>query len=460
MKRCFILLTLLALGVVLLPAQTPEGAITPQMLAAFHKLHAEKTPVGLNNIIANNTNVNDLSTSQANAQVDPYFAVKLDIKGITNQKSTGRCWLFTGLNVIRQKAREKLNAKEFEFSQNYDFFFDQLEKANLTLEGFIETRKKADDDESVKWLYQNALGDGGVWSMMVDIVEKYGVVPKSVMPDTKHGESTGAMTRMVRTKLREDGYRLRQMHQQGKSVKVLRQAKTEMLGEVYRLLAMHLGEPPATFEWRYEDKDGKVSELKAYTPQEFFKNVVDVNLRDYVMLMNDPTRPFDKYYEIDRDRDLFEGTNWTYVNLRNDELKKYAKKSLLAGEPMYFSCDVGKQMDREDGILDVETYDYESLYGVSFGMNKAERILTGESGSSHGMNLVGVDTLADGSTCKWLLENSWGPSAGHKGYLIMTDKWFDEYGFRLVVHKRFLDKKVLDLIEAKPTLLPPWDPMF
>ena len=244
MKRCFILLTLLALGVALLPAQTPEGAITPQLLADFHKLHAQKTPAGLTNIMANNTNLNDLSVNQANAQVDPYFAVKLDIKGITNQKSTGRCWLFTGLNVIRQKAREKLNAKEFEFSQNYNFFYDQLEKANLTLEGFIETRKKAHDDEAVKWLYQNALGDGGVWSMMVDIVEKYGVVPKSVMPDTKHGESTGAMTRMVRTKLREDGLRLRQMHQAGKPAKALRQAKTEMLGEIYRLLAMHLGEPP------------------------------------------------------------------------------------------------------------------------------------------------------------------------------------------------------------------------
>lgn len=461
MKRRFTLMALLALGAGLLPAQSTDGVITAKMLKNFRKAHAEITPPGLGNAIANNTNINDLAKNNARAgQIDPYFAVKLDIKGITNQKSTGRCWLFTGLNVIRQNVRTHFNIDKFEFSQNYNFFYDQLEKSNLFLEGVIESRAKAWDTQIVKFLFKNAVSDGGVWNMMVDNVQKYGVVPKEIMPDTKHGAATGTMSRKVRTKLREDGLRLRQMHQAGKKEKDLRKAKEKMLVEVYRMLAIHLGEPPVEFTWRFKDKDGKISAPKTYTPQAFFKEVVDVNLNDYVMLMNDPTRPFDKYYEIDRYRNLQEGINWNYVNLSNAELKAMAKQSLLAGEAMYFSCDVGKQMDRKAGILDAEAYDYDALYGVKFGMDKAERITVGESGSSHGMTLVGVDTLADGSTSKWLLENSWGATSGHKGYLIMTDKWFDEYGFRLVVQKKFVSPKVLKLISTKPELLPPWDPMF
>ncbi|MCK5148149.1 C1 family peptidase [bacterium] len=461
MKRILILFIVLALGAALVPAQSTDGIITAKMLKSYRKAHAEMTPPGLVNVISNNTNITDMAKNNARAgKIDPYFAVKLDIKGITAQKSTGRCWLFTGLNVIRQQVREKFNIDKFEFSENYNFFYDQLEKSNLFLEGVIETRAKGWDDQFVKWLFKNTLGDGGVWNMMVDNVNKYGLIPKEIMPDTKHGESTRTMSRMIRTRLRENGLRLRQMHLAGKKEKDLRKVKDKMLAEVYRMLAIHLGEPPTEFTWRYKDKDKKISTAKTYTPRSFFKEVVDVNLNDYIMMMNDPTRPFDKYYEIDRDRDILEGQNWTYVNLTNAELKAMAKRSLLAGEAMYFSCDVGKQLDRKAGILDAYAYDYEALYGVKFGMDKAERITVGESGSSHGMALVGVDTLADGTTTKWLLENSWGASAGHKGYLIMTDKWFDEYGFRLVVLRKFVDPKILKIIKGKPQLLPPWDPMF
>jgi bleomycin hydrolase len=457
MKRFYFFLIFLSLRAGLLSAQT----IDQQLLARFRSAHAKETPRGTINAVANNTDINEMALNVAHVgQVDSHFAVKLDIQGITDQKSTGRCWLFTGLNVIRQKVRENLNLKSFEFSENYSFFYDQLEKANLCLEGIIETRDKPMDDRYVDWLFSNALGDGGVWNMMVDIVEKYGVVPKEIMSDTKHGASTGSMRWMVRHKIREAAIRLRQMHEKGKKEGVLRKAKEEMLSDIYRLLAIHLGEPPETFRWRYEDKDGKLSVYKTYTPLLFFKEVVAMNLRDYVMLMNDPTRPYNQLYEIDRDRNLHEGTNWTYVNLINAELKAFAKKSLLAGEPMYFSCDVGKYLDRDAGYLDTELYDYESLYGIKFTMNKGERITAKESASSHGMALVGVDTLADGTTTKWLLENSWGDSAGHNGYLIMTDKWFDEYGFRLVVHKKFLSPKVLEIAGQKPVLLPPWDAMF
>lgn len=457
MIRTSLSLILLWMCAGFLSAQT----IDDQLLEKYRKAHAEKTPTGTINAVANNKEIQELALSVARAgQVDPYFAVKLDIRGITDQKSTGRCWLFTGLNVIRQKVRENLNLESFEFSENYSFFYDQLEKANLCLEGMIETRDRPQDDRYVEWLFSHALADGGVWNMMVDIVEKYGAVPKEIMPDTQHGESTGNMRRMVRRKIREAAIRLRQMHVRGKDKGALRQAKETMLGDIYRLLAIHLGEPPETFRWRYEDKDGRLSPYKTYTPRSFFNEVVDVNLRDYVMLMNDPTRPYDRVYEIDRDRNLQEGINWTYVNLTNEALKNFAKKSLLAGEAMYFSCDVGEYLDREAGYLDTARYDYESLYGIEFTLNKAERIMARESASSHGMTLVGVDTLADGTTTKWLLENSWGEEAGHEGYLIMTDSWFDAYGFRLVVHRKFLSPGVLEIAEQKPVLLPPWDVMF
>ncbi|MBN1782187.1 C1 family peptidase [bacterium] len=457
MKRSVLIPVLLLLFSGMMSAQTIDG----QLLSRFRRDHAEKTPRGVVNVVANNQDIKKIALNAARAgQIDTHFAVKLDIQGITDQKSTGRCWLFTGLNVIRQKARERLNVESFEFSENFNFFYDQLEKANLCLEGIIETRGKPMDDRVVDWLFGNALGDGGVWNMMVDVVEKYGAVPKEIMPDTEHGASTGNMRSMVRQKIREAAVRLRQMHERGENEKALRRAKEDMLGDIYRLLAIHLGEPPETFRWRYKDKDGNLSEYKTYTPRSFFTDVIGVDLGDYVMLMNDPTRPYDRLYEIDRDRNLQEGTNWTYVNLTNAELKAFAKKSLLAGEAMYFSCDVGKYLDREAGYLDTEHYDFESLYGIEFTMNKTERILSKESASSHGMALVGVDTLADGTTDKWLLENSWGDSAGQKGYLIMTDRWFDEYGFRLVVHKKFLSPKVLEIAGQEPVLLPPWDAMF
>ena len=436
-------------------------SITPEMLRNFRDAQAKMTPKATINAVSNHTNLRDLALNTAQpGSIDPYFAVKLDIKGITDQNKTGRCWLFTSMNVIRQKVREKLNLSEFEFSENFSFFYDQLEKANLCLEGIIETRDRSMDDRTVHWLFSNALGDGGVWNMMVDIVEKYGLVPKEVMPDTKHGGETGTMRRIVRRKIRESAIRLRQMHEDGQSLEDLRKSKESMLSDIYRLLAIHLGEPPSEFQWRYKDKDDKISSYKSYTPLSFFQEMVDVNLRDYIMLMNDPTREYNKLYEIDRDRNMQEGDNWKYINLAANELKSFAKASLLSGEAMYFSCDVGKYLDRDAGYLDLDLYDYESLYGMEFPMNKAERILTLESASSHGMALVGFDTLSDGSTSKWLLENSWGASSGHDGYLIMTDAWFDEYAFRLVVHKRFLDTKVLKILKQKPVMLPPWDYMY
>jgi bleomycin hydrolase len=233
-----------------------------------------------------------------------------------------------------------------------------------------------------------------------------------------------------------------------------------MLQDIYAMLAVSLGEPPTTFTWRYKDADGNVSDEKEYTPQSFYTEFVGVDLSDYVMLMNDPTRPYNALYEIDYDRNSWEGLNWRFINLPNKRIKQFAIESIKNNEALYFSCDVGKQLDRKNGYLDVNNYDYESLLGVDFGMDKRERILTFESGSSHGMTLMAVDLDKNDNPSKWLLENSWGEASGYQGHLIMTDAWFDEYMFRVVVNKAYIDIETLRILESEPTLLPPWDPMF
>jgi len=443
----------------LLSAQTSDrGAVSKALIS---KIRQEcVTEKGIVNAVSANDTRKLIVNRSNSGKIDDIFAIKLDIKGITNQKSSGRCWLFTSLNVLRQKARAKFNLSSFEFSETYPFFWDQFEKANLFLEGVIKTRSKKMTDRKVEWLFKHPVGDGGVWNMAVAIIEKYGLAPKSAMPETYHSENTRSMSRLIGLKLKEQGLKLRDLASKGKSVRYLRKEKEKMLEDIYKLLVYHLGEPPVKFSWRYKDKDGKLSQEKTYTPQEFAKEVLDVDLRDYVMLMDDPTRPYYKLYEIEYDRDVYEDFNWKYINLPSVELKKYALKSLLDKEPMYFSCDVGKQLDRKAGILSVENYDYKSLFGISFKMNKAQRILTSSSGSTHGMALVGVDTSDTGKPVKWLLENSWGPSSGHNGFLIMTDKWFDEYMFRLVVLKKYIPENILNILKQKPVMLSPWDPMF
>jgi len=412
----------------------------------------------ITNAVSNNK-IKDLALNRNNIKkFDHEFKYKVNVKGITNQKSSGRCWMFTSLNVLRPKALDKFNLSSFEYSTNYLYFWDIFEKSNLFLEGIIETRNLKIDDRKVDWLFSNIVGDGGVWNSFINLADKYGVVPKDVMPETHSSENTSMMVRLIKRKLREDAIRLRATKG---SDDILRKHKIEMLGDIYKMLAINLGVPPTEFEWRYKDKDDNLTNYKKYTPKSFMKEIIgDFNFNDYVMLMDDPTRQYYKLYEIDKDRNVLEGRNWKFINLPSKEIKPYALKSIQENEAMYFSCDVGKQLNSKEGVLDIENYDYESLFGVKFDMNKKERILSHESGSTHGMALVGVDVDSKGNPTKWLLENSWGASSGHNGYLTMTDRWFDEYMFRVVVLKKFIDEKTLKILSQKPTLLPPWDPMF
>ncbi|MBU4444862.1 C1 family peptidase [bacterium] len=441
--------------------QAQSGFISNEMLEKIQSsVQMDSYTRAMQNAVSNN-DIKQLALNRSIlTEVDHHFAYKIPISPITDQKSSGRCWLFTALNVIRPKVVEKYNLKEFEFSQNYLFFWDQLEKSNLFLEAVIRTRDKDIDDREVQWLFKRPVGDGGVWNMMPSLVEKYGLVPKDVMPESYNSENTSMMRRLVRRKIRSQGMQIREWHARGKSEKYIRKKKLEMLSDIYRILIISLGTPTTGFTWRYTDANDSLIVGKTYTPLEFYNEVVETPLGDYVMLMDDPSREYFKLYEIEYDRNRWDSQNWTFINLPAKEIKKFAKQSILADEPMYFSCDVGKHLDREKGLLAVDLYDYESVYGVSFNMTKKERILSYESGSTHGMSLVGIDTTDDGTVTKWLLENSWGPDAGNDGYLAMTDEWFDQYMFRLVILKHFLPQNVLDVLKQKPVMLPPWDRMF
>lgn len=442
-------------------AQEEKGGISAEMMQQIKQSYQNTaSDKAIRNAIGSN-DIRKLALNQDNLRaMDTHFSVKVNSKGVTNQESSGRCWLFTGLNVMRAKAIAKHNLGAFEFSQVYPFFFDQLEKANLFLQGVIDTSDKPMEDKMVEWLFRHPLSDGGTFTGVADIVSKYGLVPKDVMPETHSSENTNRMADLITLKLREQGLELREMAAKGSKADALNQKKTEMLGVVYRMLVLNLGVPPTEFTWTEYNAQGEPVSTETYTPMSFLKKYGDEHLLgNYVMLMNDPSREYYKTYEIDYDRHRYDGKNWTYINLPVEDIKEMAIASLKDSTMMYFSCDVGKFLDGKRGLLDVKNYDYESLMGTSFGMNKKQRVQSFASGSSHAMTLMAVDLDKEGKPTKWMVENSWG-TAGYNGHLIMTDEWFNEYMFRLVVETKYVPEKISNLLKRKPVRLPAWDPMF
>lgn len=461
MKKNLLMTMIVAASACAVQAQT-AGSISNSMLQQIEKSYqGTAADKALRNAIGNN-DINSLALNQDNQKaMDTHFSIRVKSKGITNQASSGRCWLFTGLNVMRAKAIAKYDLPEFEYSQIYTFFWDQLEKSNLFLQGVIDTGDKPMDDQFVDWLFSHPLSDGGTFCGVADLVMKYGLVPKEAMPETYSSNHTSQMARLISLKLKEWGLQLRDAAAKGTKKADLEKSKTEMLGTVYRMLVLNLGVPPKEFDFVRRDAEGNPVETEHHTPQTFLEKYGDKNLlTNYVMLMNDPTREYYKTYEIDYDRHTYDGQNWVYLNLPIDEIKEIAIASLRDNTMIYFSCDVGKFQDSKRGLLDVNNYDYGSLLGVTFGMDKKQRIQTHASGSSHAMTLNAVDLDKDGKSTKWMVENSWGADRGHKGYMIMTDEWFNEYMFRLVVETKYVPAKIQELFKQKPTKLPAWDPMF
>ncbi len=444
---------------------TAQQTLTPEVLRQLEgQQEATAAERALRNAVQSNS-INKMALATGNRQVeDTWFSVEVNGSGITDQESSGRCWLFTGTNVLRRRAMKNLGVEGFMFSHVHLFFYDQLEKANLFLQSIIDTRRQDINSQQVQWLMKNPISDGGTYTGVADLVTKYGLVPKDVMAETYVSNSTSEFNGHLKRKLREIAINLREKSEAGQSVKQLEAYKVEQMKTIYRMLTLAYGQPVKEFTWAPRDKKGKLlSEPKRYTPLSFYKEVCqpeeDLNA-DYVMLMNDPSRPYNKVYEIDMDRHTYEGHNWLYVNLDIDQLSAMAIRSLQDSVPMYFSCDVGKQLNRQNGLLDVNNYDYDDLFGTHFGMTKRQRIQTLDSGSSHAMTLVAVDLDAEGKPTKWKVENSWGPTYGFSGHLIMTHEWFSEYMFRVVVNKKYCTPEVLEILKQKPTRLPAWDPMF
>ena len=413
-----------------------------------------------NAVAANDPKILALNT-ESNVQFDTNFSHKINSKGITNQKGSGRCWLFSALNVLRAPMIAKYNLGSFTFSQSYCFFYDQLEKSNLFLQAIIDNARKPMDDRTVEWLFHNPMSDGGTFCGAIDIITKYGVVPAEVMPETYSANYTSTYSSLIKTKLREYGLTLRKLAAEGKNEKQLLAKKKEMLTVIYKMLVRSFGQPPQHFTYTLRDKDNKALSTKEYTPLSFYQEYVGKDLKgSYLMFMNDPSREMYKTYEIDLDRHTYDGTNWVFLNVPMDEIKQMAIASIKDSTMLYMSCDVGKCNDSKRGYSDPDIYNYGDIYGVDFPMNKAERISSFASSSTHAMSLMAVDLDANDKPIKWMVENSWGSSSGYNGYIVMSDRWLDEYLFRLVVEKQYVPEKLAALSKQKPTLLPAWDPLF
>ena len=444
-------------------AQSSQGGIRNATLQQIVKAQNGSANKALFNAIANN-NIDDLVKNPANqAPVDTHFSIETPKQSIHNQKSSGRCWMFSGFNVLRSNfAKNDKQGRVVEFSQDYLFFYDQLEKANLMLQGVIDTGKKSIEDPQVQFFFKNPINDGGTFCGVADLAEKYGLAPMSAQPETFSSNNTSKMSKLISSKLREYGLELRKMVAQGKKSSAIQARKDEMLATVYHMLSLTLGEPVKEFTYAFRDKDGKqVGEAKKYTPKSFYEETVGHSLNGtFLMVMNDPRRPYHKTYEVEYDRHTYDGHNWKYLNLPMEEIAQLAIASLKDGHKMYSSYDVGKQLDRKRGYLALDNFDYGSLFGTSFPMNKAERISTFDSGSTHAMTLTAVDLDANGKPVKWKVENSWGADNGFSGCFIMTNDWFNEYMFRLVVDKKYASEQLLKEFDPKPTMLTPDDPLF
>ena len=438
------------------------GLNTDQVKTLQNSYKATGADKALRNAVVSN-DINKLAKNyENNTAFDAHFSNQVPSKAITDQESSGRCWMFTGMNVLRAKAIKKYDLpSDFQFSQCYTFFWDQLEKSNLFLQSILDTRAKSMEDETVKWLFQNPLSDGGQFTGVANLIAKYGIMPKDAMPETYSSNHTSQMASLIKLKLREYGLKLRTMaNNKGVTDKQLQDKKMEMLQTVYRMLVYTLGEPPAEFTWTQRNAKGEIVSTDKYTPKSFAEKFANEDFSTYYMVMNDPTREYYKVYEIEYDRHVYDGQNWRFLNLPMNEIADMAIASIKDSTNMYFSCDVGKFLDRETGYMDINNFDYGSLFGTTFNMDKKQRIATFASGSTHAMTLCAVDLDKDGKPLKWMVENSWGSKYGHNGFLIMTNEWFNEYMFRLVVESKYIPAATLKLFDQKPIMLPAWDPLF
>ena len=442
--------------------QEPVYGVSEQQIAAFAADFESQRAnlVAMNAVTANGLMASAVSRAAVENDVHEY-SVSLEQGDITNQKQSGRCWMFAALNTMRYQVMKKCNLKTFELSQAYLFFWDKLEKSNYFLESILETVELPTSSRLVSYLLTAPVGDGGQWDMLCNLVKKYGVVPKTAYPESKASSGSREMDSTLTEKLREDACILRRMYKERMDMDAIRERKTEMLNEIYRLLCICLGEPPKSFTFEYRDEDKNFHRENGLTPKSFFEKYVGINLDDYVSLINAPTsdKPYGHSYTVKYLGNVREGNAVRYLNLPIEELKKAAIAQLKDGQPVWFGCDVGKHSDRDSGVMDLDIRSLETLLDTKFTMTKAERLDYGQSLMTHAMVFQGVNLDENGQPNRWRVENSWGKDPGKDGYYLMTDRWFDEYMYQIVVNKKYLTNEQLAAYQSEPTELEPWDPM-
>ena len=386
--------------------------------------------------------------------------VKHEMPKVTNQKGSGRCWGFAALNLMRIEFAKKYDLQGFEFSQSYFMFFDKLEKSNYFLENILSTLDHEFNSRLIMYLLDNPIQDGGQWDMFVNLMEKYGIVPQSVMPETIHTSMSRPMNVLITRTLRKFASILRNEHKQGTTIKDLRKIKVDMMSSIYKMLCNFIGQPPSTFNWEARTKKKKFIRHGSITPLDFYNKMLGMNLKDKVCLIHCPMsdKEYNKLYTVKYLGNVVEGQKIEYLNVSIDELKKASIKSIKNDEAVWFGCDVGKMFHRDLGIMINNLYDYESFFGVDSNMDKATKLEYGDTQMTHAMLFTGVNLIKNKPT-KWRVENSWGVKGGDKGYFLMSDDWFDEYNYEVVIDKKYLSKKILKLFSQKPIKLEPWDPM-
>ena len=387
------------------------------------------------------------------------FSNLIESPDAANQERSGRCWLFSGLSTLSLEAMKKLNLKTFELSEIYQMFWDKLEKANYFLETIIETKEESLNGRLVNSLLSDPTSDGGEWNMFVNLIKKYGVIPKTLMPETANSNNSDPMNALLASKLREYAKVLRDMNENGASRSELREKKGEFMEEFYRMLCINLGVPQETFDWEWRDKDGFFHRRGNITPVQFYNEYIGVALDDFVTLINTPNKPFNKIYTVQYVGNVVGGKDTRYLNVDLETLKKATIDMIKGNRAVWFGCDVAKMLQTDMGAMDLSIYDYESVYGTKFQLDKAARLDYEDSEMTHAMVITGVDLDEQGKPRKWRVENSWGAAIGDQGFMYMMDEWFDQYLYEVVVRKEYLSPELLKVLDTEPVVLSFWDPL-
>ena len=391
--------------------------------------------------------------------MDFSFSTKLDDWNATNQRRSGRCWLFATLNLFRVGAMKKMNLKKFEFSQAHIHFWDKLERANHFLEAILETSDRPVDDRTIHFLLSDPIGDGGQWNMATNLIRKHGLVPMSAYPESHSSSNTRSMNTVLKDILRTTASEIRRILDDGGSNNEARKHKDERMKEIWRVLCIHLGTPPEKFDWQWRDKDNEFHRKGTMTPLEFVDEYVEVDWEEYICIVNDPRNEYYRTYTVDFLQNVAGGPPVVYLNVPSNEMKDITQRLLEDGIPVWMGCDVGKNMARKRGLWDAELYDLKRLYGIQFGMEKADRLRFGQTMMTHAMLFTGVDVV-DGKPRRWRVENSWGSEdSGEKGFYTMNDNWYDEHMFEIAAPKDYLTDEMKSGLKGDPIVLPAWDPM-